>query len=93
MRGNQPGRPQKVQIDEFYRKQSHVSVENSSRLWYDNATAKQAGHTAVTSSGAPRTGLSSPDPSHHKRIDPSIQKGAAYETHHLADHPGTVWDR
>jgi len=41
MRGNQPGRPQKVQIDEFYRKQSHVSVENSSRLWYDNATAKQ----------------------------------------------------
>ena len=93
MRGNQPGRPQKVQIDEFYRKQSHVSVENSSRLWYDNATAKQAGHTAVTSSGAPRTGLSSPDPPYQTRIDPSIQKGAIYETHHLADHPGPVWDR
>ena len=76
MREDQPERARQVQIDEFYRKQSHASVENSSRLWYDNATAKQAGHTAVTSSGAHRAGLSSPDPFHHNRIDPSIQKGA-----------------
>jgi hypothetical protein len=41
MRGDQPGRAQQVQIDEFYRKQPHVGVENFSRLWYDNATANR----------------------------------------------------
>lgn len=41
MRGNQPGRVQQVQIDEFHRKQPHAGVENSRRLWYDNATANR----------------------------------------------------